>query len=349
MFCIFLAIFQCSFSQTTPSNRIKFLKLLGKFPSPPPLQIDTLEKVQLENGIRYKIEFTSEFEDTKFDRSIDRIKAYLFIPKHKFGEKLPAIIAIHQDGERSDIGKLEPAGIEGSSDQFYGLELFKKGYVVICPDRFPHGERRKLKNVSPQMPPMMQNISLWMRWTGQLILSGRTYLGKEVYDLMRATDVLCSLDFVAKERIGAIGHSAGGNILVYFMFVDKRIKAGVSSCGFFELLDYYNDNNKNFANAAFAIPGLAQIGKSADYLSYIAPRPLLFTRGLWEYGKENEQEKMLSEEHVSKTRNIETFVRKSYKYLNANDKLKVIYFEGGHSFPGEVRETAYKFLDNYLK
>jgi len=63
-----------------------------------------------------------------------------------------------------------------------------------------------------------------------MILTGRTYFGKEVYDLMRAVDVLYSFDFIDKEKIGAIGHSAAGNVLVYFMFVDKRIKVGVSSC-----------------------------------------------------------------------------------------------------------------------
>lgn len=346
---LFLFSYQYQFPQTNNSKEEILLNLLGDFPTPPPLRIDTLEKVQLDNGIRYKIEFTSELEDSIFNRPVDRIRAYLFVPKHKTGDKFPAIVAIHQDGDRSDLGKLEPSGIDGSTDQYYGLELFNRGYVVICPDRFPHGERRQLENTDPQMPPMMQNISLWMRWTGQMILSGRTYFGKEVYDLMRATDVLTSLDYVDKEKIGAIGHSAGGNVLVYFMFVDKRIKVGVSSCGFFELMDYYNDKEKTFANAVFAIPGLAKIGKSMDYFAYLAPRPFLFTRGKWEYGKENEGEKTLSEEHVSETKDIEAYVRKSYINLNVSDNLKSIYFEGGHSFPAEVRDSAYKFIDNYLK
>ena len=353
VFCVFsisvilFLLIGCS-KESIKSKEHKLLELLGEFPAPPSLAIDTLETTQLENGIRYKIEYTAEKEDTLFNRPIDRIRAYLFVPEHKKDEKLPAIVAIHQDGNRSDLGKLEPAGLGGSPDQFYGVELFKRGYVVICPDRFPHAERRRLENVNPQMPPMMQNISLWQRWAGQMILTGRTYFGKEVYDLMRAVDVLSSFDFIDKEKIGSIGHSAAGNILVYFMFVDKRIKVGVSSCGFFDLINYYNDKESNFANSVFAIPNLALIGRSTDYLAYIAPRPFLLTRGLWEHGKENEIEKKLSDEHVAKTKEIENYVRERYQELNANEKLQTIYFEGAHEFPVEVREKGYNFIDKYL-
>ena len=347
IFVILLLLIGCS-QESVKSKEDKLLELLGEFPSPPSLAIDTLETTQLENGIRYKIEYTAEKEDTLFNRPIDRIRAYLFVPEHKQNEKLPAIVAIHQDGNRSDLGKLEPAGLGGSPDQFYGIELFKLGYVVICPDRFPHAERRRLENVNPQMPPMMQNISLWMRWAGQMILTGRTYFGKEVYDLMRAVDVLSSFDFVDNEKIGSIGHSAAGNILVYFMFVDKRIKVGVSSCGFFDLINYYNDKESNFANSVFAIPNLALIGRSADYFAYIAPRPFLLTRGLWEHGKENEIEKKLSNEHVAKTKKIENYIRERYKELNADDKLHPIYFDGAHVFPADVRKRAYNFIDQYL-
>jgi len=195
----------------------------------------------------------------------------------------------------------------------------------------------------------MQKLSLWMRWSGQLILQGRTYFGKEVYDLMRAVDVLSSLEFVDPQRIGAIGHSAAGNVLVYFMFMDKRIKAGVSSCGFFDLIDYYNDKEPGFANAIFAIPHLATSGRSEDYLAQLAPRPFLMTRGFWEHGKQSPMEKKLSRAHVARTKQLEKLARLSYKEIDANEKFQSLYFDGGHIFPAPVRKEAYNFLDRYLK
>ena len=48
---------------------------------------------------------------------------------------------------------------------------------------------------------------------------------------MAAVDVLHTLDYVDKDRIGAIGHSHGGHNVVFAMALDERVKAGVSNCG----------------------------------------------------------------------------------------------------------------------
>lgn len=351
-FFVFLTIMFSNFGYSKVIKNTKeneLLKVLGLFPKAPSLEIKVLEKAELINGLRYKIEYSVENEDFKFNRPVDKVKAYLFVPNHEKGTKLPAVVAIHQDGNRYDLGKLEPAGLDGSTDQFYGLELFNRGYVVICSDRYAHGERRRLDGVSPQIPKMMQNLSLWMKWTGQLILNGRTYIGKEVYDLVRAVDVLETYDFVDKNRVGAIGHSAGGNILVYFMFFDKRIKVGVSSCGFFDLINYYNEDEKGFVNSIFALPNLASVGSSSDYLSCIAPSALLITRGLYENGKETPIQKNLSDAHVQKTKNIEKYVRKNYISLAKSQYFQAIYFQGGHEFPKTIRQKSYEFLDKFLK
>ncbi|MFB0525819.1 MAG: alpha/beta hydrolase family protein [Phycisphaerae bacterium] len=334
------------------SKEEQLLKILGNFPTSPPLQIETLESVKLDAGWRHKIEYIAEQADPLFDRPIDKIRAYLFVPDHREGQKLPAIVAIHQDGHRTHLGKLEPAGLAGDKDQQYGLELFKRGYVVICPDRMRHAERRRIPDAESAKTDMVRDNSLAVQWCGQLILSGRTYYGKEIYDLMRATDVLYSLDYVDKNKIGAIGHSGGGNILVYYMFVDKRVKVGVSSCGFFELLNHYNENAPKAQTVGFALPGLAEIGKSADYLALLAPRPFLMTRGKWECGKANEAERSYSSQHVTETKDIEDYVKQRYNQLNASENLKAIYFDeggGNHAFPSKVRQQAYQWLDNYLK
>ncbi|NIR49784.1 acyl-CoA thioester hydrolase, partial [candidate division KSB1 bacterium] len=135
-------------------------------------------------------------------------------------------MAIHQDGPFTHIGKSEPAGLDGNENLHYGLELFKRGYVVICQDRYYHAERRRIPNPGQAGSHMMRDLNRWLKWAGQLILKGRTHFGKEVYDLMRAVDVLYTYDFVDRDKIGAIGHSAGGNVLVYFMFVDQRVTVG---------------------------------------------------------------------------------------------------------------------------
>ena len=145
---LILGLFASSCSVTTvveaQPERPHLQSLLGYFPTPPPLEVETLETVKLEQGHRHKIKFLSEPAGTVFDTLPDYISAYLFVPFHEDGEKLPAIVAIHQDGPQTSIGKLETAGIKGDSQQFCGKELFERGYVVICPDRFYHAERRPM-------------------------------------------------------------------------------------------------------------------------------------------------------------------------------------------------------------
>ncbi len=320
------------------------LKILGDFPAAPPLQIETLESIKLTSGMRYKIRYVVELADARFERPIDRVSAYLFVPNHKPGQTLPAVVAIHQDGPYTHLGKLEPAGLAGDADQHYGLDLFERGYVVICPDRYGHAERRRIPNPDKEGSNNMRDLRLWLRWAGQLILAGRTDMGKEVYDLMRAVDVLYQYDAVDRERVGAIGHSAGGDVVIYFMFVDKRIKAGISSCGFFELLDFFNDQNSSFANSVFALPGLANAGSSADYLAGLAPRPLLMTRGTAEF-----EDPTASERQVEQTKKFEAYAKAAYSRLHASERLKTIYFEGGHKFPDAVKREAYKWFDDNLK
>jgi dienelactone hydrolase len=222
-----------SFAQT----KEKLLAALGMMPQNLVLHIDTLEKIRLENGWRYRIKYLAEDSNATFHIPKDHIYAFLFIPDVPKNKKLPAIVAIHQDGNHNYIGYSETAGIAGDADQHYGLELFNRGYIVICPDRFLHAERRRISNPDTLADVFEQADIAEQHWVGQLLLSGRNFVGKEVYDLMLTTDVLCTVPNVDKERIGAIGHSAGGHVLAYFMFADKRIRVGASSCGVFELMD----------------------------------------------------------------------------------------------------------------
>ena len=312
--------------------------VLGDFPIPPVLKIDTLEITELKNGRRLKIEFLSEQKEKLFDRPEDKIRAYLFVPKIKQNEKRPAVIAIHQDGPNTHLGKEEPSGIDGDSALYYGLELFKRGYVVICPDRFQHAERRMIQNADREPTHEMRDLAIWMRWCGELSLQGRTNYGKEIYDLMRSVDVLQSYDFIDKKNMGAIGHSAGGNILVYFMFADNRIKAGISSCGFFTLEKKYNKSERGFPNPVFALPGLLKIGNSMDYLKLINPRPILLTCG-----------KNQSSDTISNKSQVDSF-KKTIQYAQnpGYDEIKSIIFDGSHEFPYNIRMQTYDWLDEKL-
>ncbi len=113
-------------------QRSELDRVLGVMPPRPRPTFVTLESTKLGTGWRHKIEFAAEPANPIFQTPPDLIRAYLFVPDHSENQKLPAVLAIHQDGPQSHIGKSEPAGLAGDKNLFYGLELFEKGYVVLC-------------------------------------------------------------------------------------------------------------------------------------------------------------------------------------------------------------------------
>ncbi len=199
-----LSIVLCSCESEEKNTYLKIL--LGKFPDPPKISLHTLEIVELEKGRLLRIRYLSEPADSIFEEPVDYITAYLFVPEHQRQAKLPAIVAIHQDGSNLHLGKLEPVGLAGSQEQHYGLELFNRGYVVICPDRYYHAERRRLVKNDSSNIDIERDLKLADFRTGQLIMKGRTMGGEMAYDLSRSVDVLESLDFVDRNSIGTIGH-----------------------------------------------------------------------------------------------------------------------------------------------
>jgi hypothetical protein len=112
-------------------------------------------------------------------------------------------------------------------------------------------------------------------------------------------------------------------------------------------MNTFNDKRPDKHWATSALPGLAKVGKSADYLAAIAPRPILLTRGTREWAGHPDGERR-SAEHVQETVELERYARERYTSLNAGNNLRVIYFRGGHAFPFSVKGEAYHWLDGYL-
>ena len=99
-----------------------------------------------------------------------------------------------------------------------GLELAKRGYVVICPDYPSFGD------------------SASYDFNADNYQSGTM---KGIFNHMRCVDYLISREEVDPDRIGVIGHSLGGHNSLFVAAFDPRIKVIVSSCGWTPFHDYY--------------------------------------------------------------------------------------------------------------
>lgn len=322
--------------------------LLGDMPERLPLQTDTLESTSLDGGMRYKIRYLIEPGNVSLGTPDDWGYAYLFIPRLPAGTKVPAVVAMHQDDVYFHIGKSEPAGLMGDSTMYYGKELFERGYIVICPDRFYHADRRKTcqdwGDISAE--DFERDFFSAQKRIGVLFAEGRNSWGKEAYDFSRAVDVLASLPEVDMDRVGAIGHSAGANAMPYCLFYEPRVKAAVANCGTSEVNGYYAYNRPGTIPSSMALPGSVKYGVDThDYIAALASRALFISEGAhqWGDGRPDPYDGKFAED-------LELF-KNSYIRNGGTDIETVLFEENGgrHCFPPLLKERAYKWLDAHLK
>ena len=305
--------------------RAKVLESLGRFPDRAELNPEVVVETDYGTHLLQKVCYNVEPEE--------RINAYLLLPKN-LKAKNPAILASHQHAGEYYLGKSEPAGLSNNAMYHYGLDLCLRGYVVLCPDHLGFEDRRPpeyQRVANKDLDGMNYERLLFCKY----ILNGSSLQAKYLSDLCRGVDFLQSLSFVDAERIGAIGHSLGGQETLWLTWYDARIKAAVSSCGFSQIRNIIRDGiNHNFAMFTH---GFLQYGDIAALLCDLAPTPFLMTNGI--------EDPIFPLDGV---RDIAAAAQKAYTEQGKADHFQSLLFEGGHSFPAAVKEQAYHWLDRFL-
>lgn len=265
----------------------------------------------------------------------ERITAWLLTPNEQPpAEGWPAILAIHQHGGKYHLGKAEPAGLS-SGDNAYGLELCRRGYMVLCPDQLCFEDRRPSEEKRAQNAFLDGMAYERYEFTSRL-LRGSCLQTKYLHDLVCGLDMLSALPETDSSRLGAIGHSLGGQETLWLSWFDKRVKAAVSSCGF-DLMTVLIAEAINHNFAAY-VPGMLELCDTDALLTSIAPRAFLLTAG--------EKDPIFP---VDGVRSLSATAQQAYAQAGVAERFRSIIFSGGHSFPVEVKAEAYAFLDRWLK
>jgi len=260
----------------------------------------------------------------------DAVPALLLEPVTGRQTRVPGILALHQT---TPVGKLEPAGLAGSPDLAYGLELARRGYAVLMPDVFAAGERVP----SPGEYDSSVFDAAHPEWSA---------VGKMLFDHRHAVTVLASLPSVDPARIGAIGHSLGGYNAWVLHGADARVKVAVCSCGYSCFAgDPRPDQwcRQPFPYLPRLRPWLArdEVPYEANELVALgAPKPLFY----WVTKQDVDDSPHWPEVLASLGR-----VQDLYERLSGDrSRLVVEVGEGGHAFPREARIAAYAFIDRWL-
>jgi dienelactone hydrolase len=277
-----------------------------------PLDFQVIEEVYIDGIKRLKISFAVEKHD--------RVAAYLLIPvDHK--KPVPGILCLHQTIK---IGKEEPAGLGGSPNLNYALELAKRGYVTLAPDYPNFGEYSYDPYSNGYLSATMKGI----------------------WNHMAAVDLLQSLPEVDPERIGCIGHSLGGHNSLFLAVFDTRIKAVVTSCGFTSFFKYYGGDLTGWSHKGYMPKIATKYEKNpsrmpfdfTEILGAIAPRALFINAPIRDSNFE-----------ISGVYDCVNAAKPVYALLKAGDKLIMTNPDAPHDFPTAAREAAYTFLDKELK
>ncbi len=141
-------------------------------------------------------------------------------------------------------------------------------------------------------------------------------MGERLWDLMRCVDFLTSLEEVDPRRIGCLGNSLGGEMVMWLAAMDERVKATVSS-GFLTKMDQLETNHC----MCWKIPGLRELVDFSDIYSLIAPRALLCQNGLKEPP---------SQFPVSIAREAVKEVELIYRDFEQPTNVALVAHEGGH-------------------
>lgn len=302
----------------------KVKELLGEFPEPSDL---SPVKVSTENKEKYTREkYIIQTEKDCF------MPLYILIPKGN-KKKYPAILCCHGHG---DYGKDPVAGVHNNNAAIinnirahnynYGEQMAERGFITISPDWRSFGERIGYHN---QFAPRdICNIHFL-----QHLILGRTLLGANIFDGMRAVDFLLTRDDVDAENIGCMGLSFGGTMATYLTLLDPRIKAGDIIC-YATTTKHYAISRPNFCGSQL-VPNLYRYADVGDVIAAICPKPLLIESGandtcFWLHSAQEAHKKITS----------------AYKAASVSDRLQIEVFPGEHRFSGGL---AFDFFDRYLK
>ncbi|MEX2303627.1 MAG: alpha/beta fold hydrolase [Bryobacterales bacterium] len=286
--------------------------VMGPFPASerPPLDVRVIEGVALDGYTRKSITYAAREPE-------DRVPAYLLIPEHPNGA---GILALHPTGE---LGKGIAVGLGDRPNRGYAHELARRGYVVLAPDYPYMGDAQT-------DPYALGYVSGTM---------------KGIYNHSRGVDLLLSLPQVQVGRIGAIGHSLGGHNALFAGIFEPRVRAIVTSCGFNAFPKYKGGDLTGWSSDKY-MPRIASLyGKDprrmpfdfTEVLAALAPRAVFISGPT---GDDNFE--------VSGVRDCVRSAVPVYEMFDAAKNLVAVHPDCGHDFPPEIREQAYRFLDESL-
>ncbi|GJM35876.1 MAG: hypothetical protein DHS20C18_48770 [Saprospiraceae bacterium] len=281
---------------------------------------DFLEiEISLE-PVEYKVLEQENFED--FERQLiqyagseqDEIKAYLFIPVKKAIRG--AVLVHHQHNGDRHLGKSEVSGLIGDENQFFCPALAQNGIIALAPDSISFEERRTNRQGTQPAADPDEDILQHFNEMCYRLLNGTTLMKKVIEDSSIAISLLSHHKKVQNKKIGILGHSYGGNTVIFHSPLDERI---LLSCSSGAVCSYQTKiKHDTGIEMAEVIPGFIEKYDIEDLLECNSPRKLLILSASQDIYSQDATE-------------VVQAIKPTYEKADAGNNLIHYRYEGGHA------------------
>ena len=240
----------------------------------------------------------------------------LYIPKGEPGP-FPGVLSPHGHWEHGRLEHCELGSIPARC-----ITFARQGYVAFAYDmigyndsglqiRDPEGGRDHIASfIDPQS-------TLW----------GTSLMGLQLWNSIRAVDMLLSLPQVDPQRIACTGASGGGTQTFMLTAVDTRVKVSAPV----NMISAHMQGGCLCEN----IPNLRLDGYNVEFGAMMAPRPLLMVSATGDWTKNTPQVEFPD-------------VQSIYRLYEAADKVATVQVDAPHNYNQESREAVYAWLGKWM-
>lgn len=209
--------------------------------------------------------------------------------------------------------------------QLHGHKLAKLGFVTLIVESIQRGEVRGHHHGTYHYG--------WFHWYSL----GYTPAGVEVWNAVRAIDLLQRLPHVDGSRIGATGISGGGAMTWFTAAVDERVRAAAPVCSTGTIESHICKRTlDHHCDCMFWINNY--MWDMADVGALIAPRPLLIASAERDWIYDIESVRVVYEK-----------LRRLYELLGAPRNIRLVVTPGGHAYHEESRVAIYAWFLKHLR
>jgi dienelactone hydrolase len=216
----------------------------------------------------------------------------------------------------------KPIGTHGY--QQHGIMWARRGYICLLFDTIEQGDN----------PGDHHGLYYGRRF--DWISLGYTPAGGELWNSIRALDLLLSLPEVDRDRVGATGISGGGAHSLFLAVADERVKAVASVAGT-DSIETLVGHRHVWGHCDCMMPFNIYRRDTSELFALIAPRPLLLCFAIHD-----------SLYTPAGWRGMYERIRKIYELYGKPDKCRLFEYPGPHSYQPETIEAISKWFDEHL-